>query len=114
LNSSPASHFYRSRRLKLHYTDWGNVGAPMLILLHGGRDHGRSWDWVARILANRFHVVAPDLAGHGDSEWSNGGDYPFHDFVYDLALLIDHLSVKRVSIVGHSFGGNIGLRFSSL
>jgi pimeloyl-ACP methyl ester carboxylesterase len=110
----PRSVSYRSRRLSLCYSDWGNENAPALILIHGGRDHGRSWDGVANALSGRFHVVATDLAGHGDSEWSNSGDYPAYDFVYDLSRLIEHLSCKRVSIVAHSFGGNIALRYAGL
>ena len=43
----PTSHYFYSQRLKLHYVDWGNVDRPMAILVHGGRDHCRNWDWVA-------------------------------------------------------------------
>ncbi len=66
----PSSSFYISQRLKLHYVDWGNEGAPPLLLIHGGRDHARSWDWVARDLRRDYHVIAPDLRGHGDSAWA--------------------------------------------
>ena len=63
----PENRFYESQGLKLHYADWGNENAPALILVHGGRDHCRSWDLIARSLQRHFHVVAPDLRGHGDS-----------------------------------------------
>ena len=43
----PTSHTYFSQRMRLHYTDWGNPDAPPMILIHGGRDHCRNWDWVA-------------------------------------------------------------------
>ena len=66
----PSSSFYISQRLKLHYVDWGNEAAPPLLLIHGGRDHARSWDWVARDLRRDYHVIAPDLRGHGDSAWA--------------------------------------------
>ena len=55
----PTSHYFYSQRLKLHYVDWGNAENPPLLLLHGGRDHCRSWDWVATELRRTFHVVAP-------------------------------------------------------
>ncbi len=46
----PTSHYFFSQRLKLHYVDWGNPDAPLMILVHGGRDHCRNWDWTrARI-----------------------------------------------------------------
>src|SRR3546814_2515031 len=65
--SGPISNSFISQRLKLHYVDWGNESAPPLLLVHGGRDHCRSWDWVAERLADRYHIIAPDLRGHGDS-----------------------------------------------
>ncbi|HKA16555.1 MAG TPA: alpha/beta hydrolase, partial [Myxococcota bacterium] len=40
----PASRFFVSQRLRLHYVDWGNEDRPLLLLVHGGRDHARSWD----------------------------------------------------------------------
>jgi pimeloyl-ACP methyl ester carboxylesterase len=43
----PTSRIYFSQRLRLHYVDWGNAGAPPLLLVHGGRDHCRNWDWLA-------------------------------------------------------------------
>src|SRR5215469_12044713 len=46
----PTSRIYFSQRLRLHYVDWGNPDAPPLLLVHGGRDHCRNWDWVASAL----------------------------------------------------------------
>ena len=63
--TGPTSQTYISQRLRLHYADWGNPTAPPLILLHGGRDHCRNWDWVAQDLRRDFHIIAPDLRGHG-------------------------------------------------
>ena len=110
----PSSRTFISQRLRLHYSDWGNEGAPPLILLHGGRDHGRSWDWVAERLRPDFHIIAPDLRGHGDSEWSASGDYSMHAFVCDLAELIRQQGLAPLCIVAHSLGGNIALRYTGL
>ena len=110
----PTSHSFVSQRLKLHYADWGNAGAPPLLLVHGGRDHCRSWDWVAQQLRDDWHVIAPDLRGHGDSAWSPDGDYTMLPFVYDLAQLIHQLKLAPVTIVAHSLGGNIALRYTGL
>ena len=46
----PSSCYYVSPRLRLHYVDWGNEDKPPLVLIHGNKDHARSWDWVAREL----------------------------------------------------------------
>ncbi|KAB2850806.1 MAG: alpha/beta hydrolase [Sphingopyxis terrae] len=112
--SGPTSHSYISQRLKLHYVDWGNADAPPLLLVHGGRDHCRNWDWVAEKLRDRYHVIAPDLRGHGDSAWSPDGNYDMDAFVYDLAQLIHQLDLSPVTIVAHSMGGNVALRYTGL
>ncbi|MFC3712185.1 alpha/beta fold hydrolase [Sphingoaurantiacus capsulatus] len=110
----PTSHSFVSQRLRLHYADWGNEDAPPLLLVHGGRDHGRSWDWVAERLRKDWHVIAPDLRGHGDSAWSPDGHYDITAMIYDLAQLVNQLDVEQVTIVAHSLGGNVSLRFTGL
>jgi pimeloyl-ACP methyl ester carboxylesterase len=112
--SGPTSNSFISQRLKLHYADWGNPDAPPLLLVHGGRDHCRSWDWVAEELRKDWHVIAPDLRGHGDSAWSPDGNYEMAPFVYDLAQLIHQLDLAPVTIVAHSMGGNIAIRYTGL
>lgn len=112
--TGPTSNSYISQRLRLHYVDWGNPDAPPLILQHGGRDHCRSWDWVAQELSRDWHVIAADLRGHGDSAWSPDGDYSAHAFVYDFAQLVQTLGHEQVTIIGHSLGGNIVTRFTGL
>jgi pimeloyl-ACP methyl ester carboxylesterase len=110
----PTSNSFISQRLRLHYVDWGNPEAPPLILQHGGRDHCRSWDWVAEELAKDWHVIAPDLRGHGDSAWAPDGNYEMNAFVYDFAQLVHTLGFGEVTIVAHSLGGNIASRFTGL
>jgi pimeloyl-ACP methyl ester carboxylesterase len=112
--SGPTSNSFISQRLKLHYADWGNPDAPPLLLIHGGRDHCRSWDWVAEELRGDWHIIAPDLRGHGDSAWSPDGNYEMAPFVYDLAQLIHQLDLAPVTIVAHSMGGNIAIRYTGL
>jgi pimeloyl-ACP methyl ester carboxylesterase len=114
LAAGPTSRIFFSQRLRLHYVDWGNPDAPPLILLHGGRDHCRNWDWVAAALRRDYHVIAPDLRGHGDSAWSASGHYTMANYIYDLAQLIHQQDLAPVSIVAHSLGGNIALRYAGL
>src|SRR4051794_21409780 len=109
--SASQSRFYESHGLRLHYADWGNDGAPPLILVHGGRDHCRSWDVIARSLQPHFHVVAPDLRGHGDSDWSKGGSYALTEYVYDLSHLVRRVAAP-VTLVGHSMGGMVALIYA--
>jgi len=110
----PTSQSYISQRLRLNYVDWGNAAAPPLLLVHGGQDHCRNWDWVAEDLRRDYHVIAPDLRGHGDSAYSPSGDYSMAAFVYDLAQLIHQQHLAPVRIVAHSMGGNIALRYAGV
>ena len=110
----PTSRTYFSQRLRLHYVDWGNPGRPPLLLIHGGRDHCRNWDWTAAALRDDWHVIAPDLRGHGDSQWSPDGSYTMAGHVYDLAQLVHQQRLAPVTIIAHSLGGDIALRYAGI
>jgi pimeloyl-ACP methyl ester carboxylesterase len=110
----PTSRIYFSQRLRLHYVDWGNPAAPPLLMLHGGRDHCRNWDWVAEALREDWHIIAPDLRGHGDSAWSPDGNYAVSVFVYDLAQLIHQQKLAPLTIMAHSLGAHVALRYAGL
>lgn len=110
--SGPESRFYQAQGLRLHYWDWGNENAPLMLLVHGGRDHGRSWDLIARALQPHYHVLAPDLRGHGDSDWARGSSYSLTDYVYDLSRLLRGTGAREVTITGHSMGGMVGLIYT--
>jgi len=112
--AGPTSHVYFSQRLRLHYVDWGNAEAPPMLLVHGGRDHCRNWDWVARELRRDYHVIAPDLRGHGDSQWMLGGSYNLPEFVYDVAQLLYQTQQTPTTILAHSLGGMISLLYAGL
>jgi pimeloyl-ACP methyl ester carboxylesterase len=110
----PTSHLYYSQRQRLHYVDWGNEHAPAMLLIHGGRDHCRNWDWVAERLRDRYHIIAPDLSGHGDSDWIKGSSYTEINYVYDIAQLVHQKNMAPVTVIGHSLGGSIALLYSGL
>lgn len=110
----PVSRVYFSQRLRLNFVDWGNPEAPPLLLLHGGRDHCRNWDWVAERLRSDWHIIAPDLRGHGDSAWSPDGNYSVAAHLYDLAQLIHQQKLEPVTIIAHSFGAHVSLRYAGI
>ena len=109
----PWQHFYNSQRLKLSYWSWGSDENPPLILLHGGRDHARTWDRIADEFSSNYWVLAPDLRGHGDSEWARGSYYATVDHVLDLFNFIELIGGSS-TVVGHSFGGSIALLTASI
>ena len=110
----PESRYYESQRLKLHYAVWGDEGKPPLLLIHGGRDHARNWDRVAEALLDRYSIYAPDLRGHGDSDWAKGGQYSMPDFVLDIAVLANVIDRDPLTIIGHSMGGGVALQFAGV
>lgn len=113
-SSGPSSHIYFSQRLRLHYVDWGNPDGPPMLLIHGGRDHCRNWDWVAEHFAKDYHIIAPDLRGHGDSQWEASGNYTQISYVYDIAQLLQQKNMNDVTVIGHSLGGAIALMYTAL
>lgn len=113
----PSRRRFKNSRMPLAYTDWGRSDAPLVILIHGSRDHSRSWDDIARILHRNYHVVAVDLRGHGDSGWAQDGRYDFAAYLSDLAALCETLMVSSaapVIMIGHSLGAHIALRFAGI
>jgi pimeloyl-ACP methyl ester carboxylesterase len=94
----PTSHLYYSQRLRLHYVDWGNEGAPHMLMIHGGRDHCRNWDWVAERLQSRYHIVAPDLRAARHNDWATGG-LRWANYVYDITQLILQKKMAPVTLL---------------
>lgn len=113
ISLEPESRHIAVSGKRLHVLDWGGSDKPVVMLVHGLRDHARSWDFIARELARDYRVIAPDLRGHGDSDWSEVGAYAIPNYVIDLADILDALGLDRVALVCHSLGGVLGLRLAA-
>jgi lipase len=81
---------------------WGDESLPPLVCLHGVTSHGRHFGPLAERLAERFHVVALDLRGHGDSLWEPPWSLEQH-----VADVLAAAPPGRCSWLGHSFGGRV-------
>jgi esterase len=108
----------RSRRLRasgldLHALEWGEPSQPALCFLHGGAAHAHWFDGVIQAFADRFHVLALDQRGHGESAWVSPPAYATEDFVGDLLGIMDVLGWSRMSLVGHSMGGHNSMAFAA-
>ncbi|MFE0176200.1 alpha/beta fold hydrolase [Streptomyces sp. NPDC059002] len=100
---APPSDVFHSRAgCRLHGFDWGGTG-PDVLLLHGGGLTAHTWDFVCLGLRGAARLVALDLRGHGDSDWSD--DYRIATMAADVVAAADHLGCDRVRLVGMSLGG---------
>ena len=95
------------RSLRFHFSEWGEPGAPEILLLHGGNQSAHSWDLVSLHLSDRYHVFALDQRGHGDSEWSRDQDYSIEAKAADALAFVDDQGIDSPVIIGHSMGGRV-------
>jgi pimeloyl-ACP methyl ester carboxylesterase len=101
-------HMMELDGLRFHYTEWGAPTAPTVVMLHGLNVQCHTWDPFARVLAAQYHVIAMDMRGHGDSDWSRAG-YRVRSMARDVHGLIDALGVGPVHLVGHSAGVRVAI-----
>lgn len=91
---------------RIHLQEWGDPGATPVLLLHGMWDHGRGFDMLAPLLAERFRVIAMDARGHGDSSWADA--YLWTLDVWDVCAVLLDLD-RPAHLVGHSRGGGLSM-----
>jgi len=92
------------RQMRFHFLEWGRRGAQTIVLLHGGHQSCHSWDLVSLHLARKYHVLALDQRGHGDSEWARDVEYTNHTMSQDAEAFIKAMNLNRPILVGHSMG----------
>ncbi|WP_205012907.1 alpha/beta fold hydrolase [Pseudomonas mandelii] len=100
--------------VNIAYREIGDVNAPAVLLLHGVPSSSRMYDGLMRQLGDRFHLIAPDYPGFGNS------DAPTPDqFVYTfdhLATLIEHFTdtvgLKKYSLFMQDYGAPVGMRLA--
>lgn len=98
--------------MRLHSYEWGDPGGPPVVCLHGVIAHALRFRKLAEEhLPARFRIVAPDLRGHGHSEWDPPWDLATHlDDVEETAAA---LGIERAVWVGHSFGGRLAMELTA-
>ena len=97
----------RAGALELHCLAWGRRGDPTAVLVHGNGGHAHWWDALVPALVPGWRLIAPDLRGHGESDWPEPPAYRMEDFGADLAIIVDALTPGPVALAGHSMGGRI-------
>ena len=102
----PKDGFLTVNGLRIHYIDFRGEGRPV-VAIHGIASAGMVWRELRGALGRR--VVATDLRGHGDSQWSPDGTYGSADAAADIAGVIAKLDLGEVDVIGHSWGGLIAM-----
>ncbi len=92
--------------VRLHVVRGRREGRPALLFLHGLYDRWEIWRPAMMAFAPEYDLIAPDLRGHGGSDWPES-DYRLSDYVADAIGLLDCLAVREVAIIGHSLGAVI-------
>jgi pimeloyl-ACP methyl ester carboxylesterase len=108
----PTSREVEANGLKLHYLDWGREGKPPILFLHGGALTAHTWDLVCLALRQDYHCLAPDMRGHGDSDWSPEADYSHDSMGADVEALVEHLGFDQFTLVGMSMGGVASMAYA--
>ncbi|MFN3974679.1 MAG: alpha/beta fold hydrolase [Dehalococcoidia bacterium] len=109
----PADRWIDLRGLRFHYLDWGGEGLPWMLCLHGAAQNAHMWDFTALALCTRYHILALDQRGHGDSSWAPDGDYSLDAFIADLDAFVSTLGLKDITLVGLSMGGRNAFVYAS-
>lgn len=106
-----ASHFVVSGPLRWHVQSFGDPSKPVCLLLHGTGGATHSWSGLAPLLAERFHVLAPDLPGHGFTtrpRQSEGFSLP--GYASSVAALLEGHGAEPALVIGHSAGAAVALQ----
>jgi non-heme chloroperoxidase len=113
IDKSPhKSGFVTANGTKLHYLDWGGKGKALLFLTGVGNS-AHIFDDIAPKFTDRFRVLALTRRGHGQSDKAATG-YDLATLTEDVRHFLDQLNLKRVTLVGHSFGGDEMTRFAEM
>jgi pimeloyl-ACP methyl ester carboxylesterase len=107
------SCFVQTNGLRLHYLDYGNENAPVLVCIHGLTGNAHNFDAVAPHLARSYHVLSLDVRGRGDSDWGPPETYSYTQYASDLAGVLDTLGVGSASLLGTSMGGIISMIYAA-
>lgn len=103
LGQEPAIVHVDVRGSRIRSRVWGDPSLSPLVLVHGGRANASWWDHVAPFFSQTHHVIAPDLSGHGDSDFR--ASYDLDIWAEEVLAVSAAASSRPPTIVGHSLGG---------
>ena len=111
--TKPLSKTLLVNDLALHYLEWGEVATPPIVCVHDYTGSADAFNALARRLQDRYHILAPDVRGHGESAWSPAGAYRYEDQAGDLAEFARQLGLDKFVLIGTSMGGIIAMTYAA-
>src|SRR4051794_23252758 len=113
LAQRPEDRYVRVKGCDVHYLRWGDPERPGLVLVHGGAAHAHWWSFIAPMFTQQYHVIAPDLSGHGDS--GRRPVYAVETWADEIMACVDDAEMIGSPImVGHSMGGMVTIAAANL
>lgn len=112
INSTTSFHRLEVDGVGIFYREAGPQGAPTIILLHGFPSSSRQFDTLIPLLATKYHVVAPDFPGFGQSDAPSPANYAYtFDHLAETTVhFLDALKIDRYSLYINDYGAPVGLR----
>jgi pimeloyl-ACP methyl ester carboxylesterase len=103
------SRYMTIKGVEIHYKDEGQRKAPVLFMVHGSQSSVRTWDRITRLLKGRYRVIRFDIPGYGLSGPATDEAAASVQPVEITEGLVDALGVKKLTFVGVSSGGTMGM-----
>ncbi len=99
--------------VSIHYLEWGERDRPGIVFVHGGSAHAHWWTHLAPMFIERYHPVAIDMSGHGDS--GRRSDYAFDIWAEEIMAVCAATGIDSPPVlVGHSMGGLVSIVTAAL
>lgn len=110
---TPKELTFHTNDITLAAQAWGDENNPKILALHGWLDNAGSFEVLAKLLADKFYIVALDLPGHGLSDHTTQALYEFNEMVNEVVQVLDALAWQQCIIVGHSLGGAVACEIAA-
>src|SRR5690348_3645176 len=105
--------FYSVHGMRLRYLEWGKTPSYATMLVHEFTSTADAWSRVGEALGAEYHVIAPDLRGHGQSEWDPQERYSDDQLAADVHVLVQQLQLPPFTLIGHSMGGAVAFTYAA-
>ena len=111
-SESTRYHWANVEGIRVFYREAGRKDAPTIVLLHGYPSSSRMWDSLIPLLADRYHLIAPDYPGFGrsDAPTPESYTYTFDNLAKTTGKLLTQLGVRKYTLFMQDYGGPVGFR----